>query len=124
MSTLGKRIARLEGPTDTYLPPIAVVAAPIPAVVTTEWAASVLATYGWVGHCLAVSVQDGEPDLLLKPTPYAWVKGDAERIWLGTAEQYPNATIMSAPGCMTVDRFESEADLRRWMMKTEKELAA
>ena len=124
MSVLGKRISRLEGPTGPYMPPIAVVSAPIPAIVTTAWAAALLATYGWSGQNLAVTVQEGEPMLLLKPTPFAWVKVDAETIWLGAAEQFPNATILSSPEGLLVNRFDNEGELRRWMIDTERELAA
>ena len=124
MSVLGKRIARLEGPTGPYMPPIAVVSAPLPTIVTTDWAAALLATYGWTAQNLAVTVQEGEPMLLLKPTPFAWVKGDAETIWLGAAEQYPNATIMSSPEGLLVNRFDNEGELRRWMIEAERELAA
>ena len=124
MSVLGKRISRLEGPTGPYMPPIAVVSAPIPAIVTTAWAAALLATYGWTAQNLAVTVQEGEPMLLLKPTPFAWVKGDAETIWLGTLDNYPHVTIMSSREDLLVNRFDNEGELRRWMIDTERELAA
>ena len=124
MSVLGKRVARLEGPTGPYLPPIAVVSAPLPTIVTTAWAAALLATYGWTAQHLAVTVQDGLPELLLQPTPYAWVKGDAETIWLGTLDNYPRATIMSGPEGLLVNRFDNEGELRRWMIEAERELAA
>ncbi len=91
MSALGKRVLRLEGPRGPDLPPVAVVAAPIPAVATVEWAVELLAAYGWSGFDLAVYVYGGEPELLLPPTPFAWLKGDAEDIWLSGFNQYPNA---------------------------------
>lgn len=53
MSILGKRLMRLEGRIGPYLPPVAVVSAPIPPVVTNDWAASLLATDGWTGRELA-----------------------------------------------------------------------
>ena len=108
MSTLGKRLLRLEGPRGPDLPPVAVVSAPIPAVATVEWGAELLAAYGWSGFDLAVDVQDGEPELLLPPTPFAWLKGDAEDIWLSGFIQYPNVSIMSCGGeGLIVNRFES-----------------
>ncbi len=124
MSVLGKRILRLEGRTSPRLPPVAVVAASLPAVMTDEWAADLLARHGWTGLDLAVSVQNGEPALLLAPMPFAWIKGDAERIWLGTLEDYPHALIMSGPGGLLAERFENEIGLRRWMLWLEGEIAA
>lgn len=124
MSTLGKRVLRLEGPSGPYLPPLAVVAAPIPALATVEWAAGLLAAYGWASHNLTVTVHDGEPELLLPPTPFAWVMGDAERIWLGGSDRYPSAMIASGADGLIVGRFENEVDLRRWMIDLERELAA
>ncbi len=100
-------------------------AAPIPAVATVEWAAELLTAYGWSDTGLSVTVYDGEPELLLQPTPYAWVKGDAESIWLSRFDHYPNVSIMSCGGeGLIVNRFESEAHLRRWIIETERELAA
>ena len=124
MSTLSKRVLRLEGHRGPCLPPVAVVAAPIPAVATVEWAAELLAAYGWSGFDLAVYVYGGEPELLLPPTPFAWLKGDAEDIWLSGFNQYPNAMIMSGAEGLIVNRFESEAHFRRWIIETERELAA
>ncbi len=70
-------------------------------------------------------VGGAEPELLLQPTPYAWVKGDAESIWLSRFDHYPNVSIMSCGGeGLIVNRFESEAHLRRWIFETERELAA
>ena len=109
MSVLGKRVRRLEGPVGPYLPPIAVVSAPLPAEVTEGWAASLR----WAGRELAVSVKEGEPALLLEPLPFAWVKGDAERIWLGASDDYPHALIMSEPGSILAARFKDEMDRRR-----------
>ena len=71
-----------------------------------------------------MSVQNGEPALLLAPMPFAWVKGDAERIWLGTLEDYPHALIMSSTDGLLAERFENEIGLRRWMLWLEGELAA
>jgi len=124
MSTLGKRVLRLEGPRGPDLPPVAVVAAPIPAVATVEWAVELLAVYGWSGSELAVTVYDGEPELLLPPTPFAWLKGESEDIWLSGFNQYPNAMIMSGAEGLIVNRFESEAHFRRRMFDIERELAA
>ncbi len=124
MSALGKRVLRLEGPRGPDLPPVAVVSAPIPAVATVEWAAELLAAYGWSGFDLSVNVYGGEPDLLLPPTPFAWLKGDAEDIWLSGFNQYPNAMIISRAEGLIVNRFESEAHFRRRMFDIERELAA
>lgn len=56
--------------------------------------------------------------------PFPWVKGDAERIWLGASEDYPHALMMSEPNSLLAARFEDEIGLRRWMLRIEGELAA
>ena len=124
MSTLGKRVLRLEGPRGPDLPPVAVVSASIPAVATVEWAAELLAAYGWSGLDLAVYVYGGEPRLLVPPTQFASVKGDAEDILLSGFDQYPNAMIISGAEGLIVNRFESEAHFRRRIFDIERELAA
>lgn len=124
MSVLGKRVLRLEGKRGPSLPPVAVVAAQLPAMMSDQWAADLLAKHGWTGRDLAVSVQDGEHALLLAPMPFAWVKGDAERIWLGAIEDYPHALIMRSADGLLAERFEDEISLRRWMLRLEGELAA
>ena len=72
----------------------------------------------------AVYVYGGEPELSLPPTPFAWLKGDAEDILLSGFDQYPNAMIISGAEGVIVNRFESEVHFRRRMFDIEQELAA
>ena len=124
MNVLRNRVLRLEGRRGPNLPPVAVVSARLPDLMSDQWAAELLAVHQWSGQELAVSVQEGEPAVLLRPMPFAWVKGDAERIWLGASNEYPQALVMSSSDGVLSERFESEICLRRWMLWLEGELAA
>ena len=124
MTALGTRIARLEGRSRPTLSNVAVVSDYLPEVVTDEWAIALVTRHGWDGQVLAVWVRQGEPTVLLEPTPEAWIKGDAETIWLACGDTYPHAMIMSGPGFVLTNRYDSEAERRQWLRDAERELAS
>lgn len=124
MSVLGKRVSRLEGPTSDNLPPIAMLSAPLPAIATDEWAAVLLASYGWSGRMLYVTVWDGPAGLSLKPTLLSLMSAEEERAWLSAFARYPYATILSSPSGVLAKRHDSETEFQRWWSNLEDEVVA
>lgn len=122
MSIMSKRVARLEGPASEHFMPIAVASAPLPLVVTEEWAATLLALYGWSGRLLYVTVSDGPAGLTLKPMPLPPMGSDAGKAWLD-ASRYPHATILSGVHGLRAKRHENIDDFRQWLGELEKEVA-
>ena len=122
MTTLGKRLSRLEGAPRPELPPIAVVSAKLPAEVTDEWGVGLLEHLGWAGRELAVVVTEGAPSLLLEPTPYAWLTGGAGDVLDRAISRFPYATVISNEQSSLTSLTRSEGDLVRQIAELEKEL--
>lgn len=124
MTSLEKRLTRLERPRSPRMPPVAVVAACLPAEITDAWGAELLADLGWTGRELAAIVTEGEAAILLEPTPYGWLSAQAERILNHVAGSCPYVSIVSnGDGCL-VSFAPDEMDLKRQITELERVSAA
>jgi hypothetical protein len=67
-------------------------------------------------------VDGAETEVLLPLTPYASLRGDAERAWVEQTSAFPQLWIVTGADGMMADYVEDDVARRRLIMRFEREL--